>query len=45
MSLQTKNGISMGEKYHNLMKKGSKSGLLKMFGPNFGFYTKTSPQN
>ena len=35
----------MGEKHHNFMKKGSKSGLLKTFGANLGFYTKNSPRN
>ena len=32
------------KKNHNFMKKGSKSGLMKTFGPNLGLYTKNSPQ-
>ena len=36
------NGISMWEK-HIFMRKGSKRGLLKNFGPIWGFKLKTVP--
>jgi hypothetical protein len=35
----------MEEKHHNLMKKGSTSGLLKTFGPILEFYSKKRPRN
>ena len=35
--------ITIGEKHHNFTKKGSKSGLLKTFGPILGFTLETVP--